>query len=37
MAVEIANAKFQSGDVYFCSGGCLEAYEREPERYHVTA
>lgn len=37
MAVEIAGALFQSGDVYFCCAGCLEAYEREPDRYPISA
>jgi len=37
MAVEIAGALFQSGDVYFCGASCREAYEREPDRYHVLA
>jgi xanthine dehydrogenase accessory factor len=37
MAVEIAGALFQSGDVYFCCAGCLEAYEREPDRYPIPA
>lgn len=37
MAVEMAGALFRTGDVYFCCAGCQEAYEREPERYAVTA
>jgi xanthine dehydrogenase accessory factor len=37
MAVEIAGALFQSGDVYFCCAGCQSAYEREPERYPLPA
>jgi xanthine dehydrogenase accessory factor len=37
MAVEIAGALFKSGDVYFCCAGCLEAYEREPDRYPIPA
>ena len=27
MAVEIASARYRSGDVYFCGPGCLETYE----------
>ncbi|GAC1323969.1 MAG: XdhC family protein [Chloroflexota bacterium] len=37
MAVEIADALFRSGDVYFCCAACEQAYEREPDRYHVPA
>jgi YHS domain-containing protein len=33
MAVEIAVARYRSGDVFFCGSGCLEAYEAEPSRY----
>ncbi len=37
MAVEIAGALFRSGETYFCCAGCKEAYEREPDRYLVSA
>jgi xanthine dehydrogenase accessory factor len=37
MAVEIAGALFHTDDVYFCCAGCQEAYEREPDRYRVSA
>jgi hypothetical protein len=33
----VQNAAFQAGDVFFCCADCQEAYEREPDRYHVPA
>jgi xanthine dehydrogenase accessory factor len=37
MSVEIASARFRSGDVYFCGPGCLEAYEERPEQFAAVA
>jgi xanthine dehydrogenase accessory factor len=33
MSVEIATAKYRSGDVYFCAAGCRDAYEAHPEQF----
>lgn len=36
MSVEVASARYRSGDVYFCGPGCLEAYEAHPEQFAAT-